>query len=857
MAEPRTVFALAARPPAERLAALGSSPAGLDEDEARRRLLEHGPNEPIPPERRHPLAAFSANFTHTLALLLWFAAGLAFAGGVPHLGGAIVAVIAVNGLFAWVQEYRAARVVGALMRRIALHARVVRGGAEHRVAGAALVPGDVIRIAAGDLVPADSLLLAADNLALDLSMITGESLPVARTPEPASAAVAHPFELPSFAPAGAGVVTGSAEALVWATGPESTLGSIAALVEGVRRGSSVLERQVSALSRLTAVLAVLAGMVTLLLATATADVGFVAALTFSTGVIVALVPEGLLPTLSVSLAIGAERMARRGAAVRRLSSVEAIGAATVICTDKTGTLTENSLSVLGFALAGPTAALEDALRVAALCSDVRTDDGGFEGDPIDVALARWARAQGFDVARARSSCARVADVPFDARRRYMSVTCRADGLEREYVKGAPEAVAALCGEGEPVPALAQAVEEATARGERVLMLATRAEGASMRPVGIVRLYDPPRSEVPRAIEACHRARIRIVMLTGDYAGTARAVADALGIAAPEVIDGEAVDTMSDAALVAAMRDDAVFARIDPRQKLRLTTLLRRAGDVVGVTGDGITAAPALRAADVGVAMGRRGTEVAKQAADIVLADDNFATLVAGIEEGRSIKANIRRFVSYVFTSNVAELAPFLVYIFLPVPLPLTVAQVLAIDLGTDILPALGLGTERPSAATMDAAPEPAGRPILTRGLAFRTFLFYGAIEAALGIAAFFGVFAARGWRPFDSLDPYATYVRDARALTFLGIVSGQIGCLFAQRDGPLLQRLSLRSNAWITFGLATEVLLAVGLVYVPGVNRLFSMAPVNPAWLLVLPAGAAIFLLLDLARRALARAARR
>lgn len=306
----RSVFELAAETPDGRLQALASSRAGLTEAEAQRRLRDHGPNDPVRPERTRPLASFAGNFTHTLALLLWFAAGLAVASGVPGLAAAIVGVIALNGIFAFVQEHRAERVVSALMRRIAVRARVVRDGVERPLAAGGLVPGDLIRLSGGDIVPADSLLLTVDNLALDLSMITGESLPVERSAE--ATAVPHgarALDVPCFAPAGAGVVTGSAEAAVWATGPESTLGTIAALVEGVHRGQSVLERQVAGLSRLTAVLAVLAGAATLALATLATSVRFVEALTFATGVIVALVPEGLLPTLSVSLAIGAERMA--------------------------------------------------------------------------------------------------------------------------------------------------------------------------------------------------------------------------------------------------------------------------------------------------------------------------------------------------------------------------------------------------------------------------------------------------------------------------------------------------------------------------------------------------------------------
>jgi magnesium-transporting ATPase (P-type) len=845
---------LALAPPERRLDLLGSAPGGLSDAEAARRLRRYGPNEAVPPEQRRLLLRFLANFTHTLALLLWFAAGLAFASGLPQLGAAVVAVIGVNGVFAFVQEYRAERVIESLMKRVAVNARVVRDGVERAVLAEVLVPGDVVRMAAGDIVPADCALVTADNLTLDLSVVTGESAPVARDAAPVGTEDGRLrlSDLACMASAGCGVATGSAEAVVWATGPESTMGTVASLVGHVRRGASVLEQQVSQLSMLTATIAVIAGAATLSIAATATEVKFLVALTFATGVIVALVPEGLLPTLSIALALAAGRMAQRGAAVRRLSAVEAVGAVTVICTDKTGTLTQNTLSVLGFVPAdGMESALEEAYVAAALCNDAHPADGGFAGDSIDVALARWVQASGRDVQALRAAQARVADVPFDARHRYMSVTCESDGARTDYIKGAPENVLALMPAAPVPPAIDAAMSAAMRRGERVLLLAGGPSGGAPRLYGLVMLHDPPRPEVPAAIAACERARVRVVMLTGDHPETAKAIAAAVGLRAQtlEVIDGDDMERMSDVSLLARLRSDAVFARIDPAQKLRITSLLRASGEVVVVTGDGINDAPALRAADVGVAMGRRGTEVAKQAADIVLADDNFATIVAAIEEGRSIKANIRRFASYVFTSNVAELAPFVLYIFLPMPLPLAIAQVLAIDLGTDLLPALALGAEAPSPRTMEQPPESPHRPILTRRLALRTFLFFGGIESLLGLAAFFAVFVADGWRPFDSLDAHASVADAARAMTFLGIVSGQIGCLFAQRDGPLLRRLSLTSNRLVTWALAGELCFALALVYVPGVNGLFSMSSVHPAWLLVLPCGALAFVLADQVRR--------
>jgi len=843
---------LAGLDPAGRLDALVSSRGGLSEAEAARRLASYGPNSPVRAVRTRPLLAFAANFIHTLALLLWFAAGLAFAGGAPELGGAIVAVVVVNGVFAFLQEYRAQQVVQSLMRSVAVRARVVRNGVEMGLAAEALVPGDVIRVAAGDITPADAILLADDNLTLDLSMITGESKPVERSA--AAAAIADEATLVDLAavlPGGAAVSTGTAEAVVCATGPDSTMGRVASLVEGVERGDSILEKQVADLSMVTAIIAVVAGAGTLLLTAAFTETPFVAALTFATGVIVALVPEGLLPTLSVSLAIGARRMAARGAAVRRLSAVEVIGSVTVICTDKTGTLTQNAISVLGIVTEDGADAGAHPLEAAILCNDARVADDGFAGDPVDVALLRFAAARGSDVMAIRAASTRVADVPFDAKHRYMSVTCERDGRRFDYIKGAPEEVLALT-RAKPTPALEKAIEEVTQRGDRVLLLALVEPGAPPEILGLVRMFDPPRPEVPAAIAAARRAGIRIVMLTGDHPVTASTVATTIGFGAGDmtVVEGRQLDGLADSGLLAILRRDAIFARIDPAQKLRIVTLLRRSGEVVVVTGDGINDAPALRAADVGVAMGLRGSEVAKQAADVVLADDNFATIVAAIEEGRAIKANIRRFVSYVFTSNVAELLPFLLFIFLPVPLPLAVIQVLAIDLGTDLLPALALGTEAASNFVMESRPEPPHRALLTRALFVKTFLFYGLIEAVLGIAAFFTYYLWSGWRPFEAMDE--SILREASTLTFLGIVSGQIGCLFASRDGSLWRRLSLRSNGWVAVGLGFELALALAFVYLPGLNGVFSMADVSPAWLAVLPCGAVIFLVLDEARRALA-----
>ncbi len=851
--------ALATADPQTRLTLLATSSTGLSGTEAELRLRRTGSNEPIPQTASHPIRALASQFTHTLALLLWFAAGLAFASGISELGGAIVAVVMLNGLFAFIQEYRAEQVVASLMRHVAVQSRVSRDGTVQTVPAAGLVSGDIVHVAAGDIVPADCVVLESDNLELDLSMLTGESAAVDRMAEAAivPAGMPHIGDIKNLLPSGSGVVTGRATAVVFATGPSSSIGQVAGLVAGVRREQSILERQVARVSRSTAVIAVMAGGSTLVLATFFTATTFLSALTFGTGVIVALVPEGLLPTLSISLAIGARRMAERGAAVRRLSAVEVVGSATVICTDKTGTLTENILTVEGCAAPdGTSKPSTETVLAAVLCNDAVEEGGQVSGDPLDVALWQWAQRSGIDPQAVQAANPRRAGIAFDARRRYMQVTCQVGGQRRTFVKGAPEDVLGLTAAHELADPLAQSMSEATSRGDRVLLFAAGGEAGALEPIGLIRFSDPPRAGVPAAIAACRAAGVRVVMLTGDHAETAQSVARTIGLIKERtpVALGRDVDLMSDAEVRMVLAEDAVIAQVDPQQKLRIVRALQAVGEVVIVTGDGVNDAPALRSADVGVAMGRRGTEVAKQAADIVLADDNFATIVAAIEEGRSIKANIRRFISYVFTSNVAEMAPFLVYIFLPVPLPLAVIQALAVDIGTDLLPALALGAEPPSQNTMRTPPEAPLRPLLTREVGLRTFLFFGVIEALLGLGGFFLYYVSDGWSVGESFAPFEQISREAATITFLSIVGGQVGCLFAQRDGTLRQRLSLKNNHWVLWGLVFELALAMALVYVPGLNSVFSMSAVQPQWILAIPAGALTLVMLDFARRRLTQA---
>ncbi|HWQ29004.1 MAG TPA: cation-transporting P-type ATPase, partial [Dehalococcoidia bacterium] len=814
-----------ARAPVEQVfASLASGPAGLTGAEAARRLAAFGPNEvPLRPAR--PLAAmFAAQFTHVLALLLWIAALLAFVGRMPELGWAIIAVILVNGVFSFAQEYRAARLLQALRRRSAGTARVRRDGVVIRVDAREIVPGDVVVLAEGDRVPADARLVAATALEVDESSLTGESVPVSKTPDPAPREAAL-TDLRDVVFAGTLVVHGDAEAVVFATGGETQFGAVSGLAASLETAAGPLEREIETLARTTAALAVASGLVVWGISTALLDRDVGEGFVFAVGVIVALVPEGLLPTLSLSLAIGVQRMARRNVLVRRLASIEALGATQVICTDKTGTLTRNEMTVERvwlpggeFALSGAgyepagelrridgSASLEAAakvIRVAALASNAtlqRNEEGVWvgSGDPTEVAIVVAALKLG-PLPRAE----RLAEAPFDAFRRMMSTLDRVDGRTALHVKGAPDSVLPRCVAGPDGAPLSERDRAAALRqadryaedGMRVLAVAFRDDVTpvalpaslehGLRFLGLLAMVDPVRPEAVEAIRRCRDAGIRVVIITGDHPATAAHVAQEAGVVRgrPHVVTGRDLEGMTPESLRAALLRDVVFARTTPIDKLMIVSALQEAGFTVAVIGDGVNDAPSLRRADVGVAMGRTGTDVAREAADIVLMDDNFATIVDAIEEGRAIFANIRKFVTYVFTSNVAELVPFAAMVLTGIPLPLKVLQIIAVDLGTDLLPALGLGAEAPEPGVMREPPRPRGASILNRAVLLRTFLLLGPVEALLGLAGYFFVYWTHGWRFGDPLPASGEVYVLATTMTFGAIVAGQIGNVFACRS---------------------------------------------------------------------------
>ncbi len=870
----------------EVLQELRTSAHGLSEEEARRRLTECGSNDLKKIGRTPVVTLFLKNLVNLFAILLWIGGALAFVARMPELGIAIFAVILVNAVFSFWQEYKAERAVEALRQLIPSSARVIREGQEQRLLASLLVPGDLILIEAGDRISADARLIEASNLRIDNSPLTGESKPVHKMAEPVP--VWRRFlwvEIPNVVFAGTTVVAGRGKAVVIATGMETEIGRIAQLTQVLLPEVSPIQHEMRHVTRVVALLAVAMGLVFFVVGNLVARLTPLESFLFAIGIIVANIPEGLLPTLSLALAMGVQRMAKRNALIKRLSAVETLGCATVICTDKTGTLTLNEMKVvklwasgeivevpLALASAGRSHPLDRLLTAASLCNDAKlvpaSGGGGFGflGDPTEGALLVFSAQSGFDLEKASIKHPRVFELPFEPIRKRMTTIHRApDGRVIAFTKGAPRELLGLCRTARfdgAVQMLAPdlrrsitlALDQLAVEGLRVLAVAERElpvlpEYAideverDLIFLGLVGMMDPPRPEVPHAVELCRCAGIRVIMITGDYGVTALAVGRRIGLirdGTAKAIEGAELQQMSDDDLRTILSEDqVVFSRMTPEQKLRIVTVLQGGGEVVAVTGDGVNDAPALRKADIGIAMGRRGTDVAREAADMVLLDDNFASIVAAVEEGRAVYANIKKFVTYIFASNVPEIIPFLAFVLFRIPLPLTVMQILAVDLGTDLVPALGLGVEPPEPGIMDRPPRPRDKRLLDRRLLLRAYGFLGALEAVACMVGFFSVYLIQGWRPGIPLAASGPLYIEATTMTLASIVLAQVGNVFAcrtERESTL--RVGLLGNRLVLVGIAVELTLLALFMQVPLFQRVFGLRPIHPhgwAVLLIFP----------------------
>ena len=854
---------------------LETSQSGLSERDAQRRLVVYGANELRRRIRRQWPRELLRQVAHPLALLLWVAAALALIAVSTAVAVAIVAVIVLNAVFAFVQEQQAERAVEALEEYLPPRATVVRDGRRREVNARDLVPGDVLVLAAGDRISADARLLEG-ALEVDLSMLTGESLPAYRSAEFRDQGPL--LEARDLVFSGTVATEGDALALVFATGMSTELGRIASLSARVGREESPLERQVRRVAWLIALVAVGVGLAFLPLGLL-AGLPLSDAASFAIGLIVANVPEGLLPTITLALAIGVRLLARSGGLVKRLSAIETLGSTTVICTDKTGTLTENRMRVVALASssgvveaddvaviaqgASRDAALTRLLQSIAACNnaELRETQEASSGDPTELALLEVAAASGVDVRVGSRERARQRQFHFDPRLRLMSTVDDESGAVVLHVKGAPEEVLARCthlvdGDGaERVLDDGMRAESASLasrfaeRGLRVLAVARRpldpdqplperrelAE-QELSLLGYVAMFDPPRAEVAAAVARCREAGIRIIVITGDAGLTAAEIARRVGIAEqPRVVPGLELDALSEAELDRLLNEEyeLIFARTSPEAKLRIADALRAEGHVVAMTGDGVNDAPALRRADIGVAMGRSGTDVAREASTMILTDDNFASIAAAVEAGRRVYDNVRKFILYIFAHAPPEAIPFVLFAVAGglIPLPLTVLQILAIDLGTETLPALALGREPAEPGVMSRPPRPRSEGVIQREMLVRAWLFLGLISAALVILGYFFVLWAAGWSPGDDVGVgtplHEDYVR-ATTMTFAGIVACQIGTAFASRTERVsLRSIGVRSNPLLLWGVLFEVAFAAALIYVPVFQPIFHTAPLG------------------------------
>ena len=893
---------------------LGTRPGGLTEDEAQERLHQYGRNALQEIKGKPLYLKLIANFTHMMAILLWIGGIIAFVAKMPQLAIAIWMVNMINGAFSFWQEFKAEKATEALKKLLPSYARVIRDGHEQKIVSEELVPGDIILVAEGDHVSADARLVQEAELRVNQSTLNGESVPANRTSEAVRQTDLSRAEIPNFIFAGTSVAAGTGKAVVFATGMHTEFGKIANLTQSVGEKPSPLQVEMARVTKAVTVIAVVIGVLFFGLATLAARMSFAEGFIFAMGMIVAFIPEGMVPTVTLALAMGVQRMASRHALIKKLSSVETLGCCTVICTDKTGTLTQNEMTVrdlwaggerysvtgTGYASEGSIekdgkaisagADLRELLIAAGLCNDARLLPPNDEsmrwaiiGDPTEAALIVAAAKGGVNLDAEGEKLPRIRELPFESRRKRMS-TIHQRGSERlSFVKGAPKEILGLCknmllrGEERPLTEdlRAQAVganDDFARNGLRVLAIAKRRIPNDLRDytadtvennltlLGLMAMMDPPRPEVAAAVEKCHHAGIRIVMITGDYGLTAETIARRIGMIKgdhPNILNGVDLDGMSEDELRKALQDEVLFARVSPEHKMRVVSALQGMGHVVAVTGDGVNDAPALKRADIGVAMGIAGTDVAKEAANMILTDDNFASIVNAVEEGRAVYANIKKFISYIFTSNTPEAVPFIFFAFSAgrIPLALTVMQILFVDLGTDMVPALGLGSEKPEPGLMDKPPRSLKEHVITKSLLLRAYAFLGIIQSIAAMAAFYFMYWTNGhWGKWIDLPSTGWLYAAATAMTLAAVVSTQIGNVFAHRTGrSSIFKIGFFSNRMIWIGIATELALISLAVYAPFMHGIFGTAAFPLKNWLFLLAWAPSLLIADEMRKALLR----
>ncbi|MDV6347645.1 cation-transporting P-type ATPase [Nitrosomonas sp. Is35] len=875
--------------PVDAIASLKSTLSGLSYAEAERRLQEYGSNEVEKVIRKPLWLRLIKEFATFFSLILWIAAGLAFFAewsdpgqDMAKVGYAIVIVILVSGIFSFWQEYRIEKTLVALRKLLPQQAQVVREGEVTQVSAEQLVPGDIIYLEQGDKIPADCRLIETFGARVNNAAITGESLPKMREADPSE--VNNLIDSKNIVLAGTSMVSGQAKAIVFATGIHTEFGKIARLTQTAGEEISPLRKEIAYLSRLTAALAVLIGLLFFLIGWII-GIPFWKAFIFTIGIIVAMVPEGLLPTLTLALVLATQRMAKRNVLIRYLPSVETLGSTTVICTDKTGTLTQGNMLVRQIYLSKTIISLAgikektDFLNLnklffltAWMCHDLKEignhGKSPILGDPMEVALVEMV----LNLSPTLPVYPRLDEIPFDAERMRLSTINQASEGNSLYCKGAPESVIPLCqhivinGKIQPLDVetranIIQAQDAMVHQGLRVLAFACKTlpidyDREKLEEdlvfVGLAGLEDPPRPEVPEALRKCQEAGIKVIMVTGDHPGTAAAIAREIGLCKsdnPTIITGEQLRGFSDIRLQLALdAQEIIFARVVANQKMRIVEALKKKKHIVAVTGDGINDAPALKAAHIGIAMGIAGTDVAKESADMVLLDDNFASIVNAIEEGRAVFENIRKFLTYVLVHNVAELIPYLGFLLFKIPLALTPIQALLIDMGSDTFTALGLGAERPNPQIMRRPPRPQSERLMNWPLVFRAYIFLGLIEATAAMAVFFFVLNSAGWEYGQNLAAQDLLYMQATTACLSTIIVMQIVNVFLCRsDARSVFSTGFLGNKLIIIGVISEIVILLLINYTPWGNSLLGTAPFeNEVWGLIIVCALVMFILEEL-----------
>ncbi|RMC42176.1 cation-transporting P-type ATPase [Lactobacillus sp. ESL0233] len=863
---------------------LKSADVGLTSTEANNRLKKYGLNEIKKPQEESEWKSFLKNFISMMAILLWISGAIAILSGTLELEIAIWLVNIINGLFSFWQERAAKKATNALNNMLPSYVQVIRNGKKVQLDAKKLVPGDVFILQAGNTIPADARIISASSLQVDQSALNGESTTESKSVEYAPGE--GNYAETNLVYSGTSVAAGTARAIAFATGMETEFGKIAQLTQKQRKVDSPLTKELNRLTKQLSMIAVSIGLLFLLAAIFWVKYPFAKAFVFALGMVVAFIPEGLLPTVTLSLAEGVKRMAKKHALVKELNSVETLGETTVICSDKTGTLTQNQMTIHyiwtpkneyrvtdnGYVNNGQIELnkkqlwydenpdLQKLVEIAALDNDTSVEQTKMKGakpkilgTPTEAALVIMAEKGGFDRPKVIIKYPRLYELPFDSERKRMSTIHRWNDQQFIiFTKGSFSDVIKQCdqiqidGQIQPMtPSQQQAAANHNAqyalKGLRSMAMAYRIVDKDSIDinkvtattveqhlifVGLTTMSDPPRPEIYNAIKRCHEAKIKIIMVTGDSKLTAKSVAVQIGLTTNQarVISGDELEKMSKHELSVALKGEVIFARVAPEQKYKVVKTLQQNGEIVASTGDGVNDAPALKQADIGIAMGMTGTDVAKDAANIILTDDNFASIVAAIEEGRAVYSNIRKFLTYILTSNVPEAFPSILFLLSGgiIPLPMTVMQILTVDLGTDMLPALGLGGEAVDSDVMKQAPRNRKEHLLNKTVIAKAFLWYGFISSMISIGAYFLVNLKNGWPRIPLASNGEVYLR-ATTMVLGTIIFTQIANVLNCRTNRIsIFKKGLFSNTGIWYGIIFEILLFLILTITPGLQQLFN-----------------------------------